>query len=220
MTRTYDGDIDYSRYTALELREALAGIRRDVYPRNYANILAALSALDAAAAASMEVRDTALDSGESDVSDLLASRGSRVVAILIDAAIAMAALLPIDYALGYWQLVRDALETQQPIPYGAMLQYQAIALVFFVLVQGYPLVKDGQTWGKKAMDIRIVDLQDRKPSLARLALRYGFTNVIGGIPILGRWVMVIDDLSIFRDDRRCIHDLIAGTRVIRVAAGA
>jgi len=40
-----DGDIDYSRYTARELHEALAGIRRDEYPKNYAHILTALNAL-------------------------------------------------------------------------------------------------------------------------------------------------------------------------------
>jgi hypothetical protein len=40
-----DGEIDYSRYTARELHEALAGIRREEYPKNYANILAALSAV-------------------------------------------------------------------------------------------------------------------------------------------------------------------------------
>jgi hypothetical protein len=41
-----DGDIDYSRYTARELHEALAGISRDLYPQNYANILTALRALN------------------------------------------------------------------------------------------------------------------------------------------------------------------------------
>jgi hypothetical protein len=33
-----DGDIDYSRYTLLELEEALAGINKQQYPRNHANL--------------------------------------------------------------------------------------------------------------------------------------------------------------------------------------
>ena len=33
-----DGKIDYSRYTLLELEEALAGINREMYPKNYANL--------------------------------------------------------------------------------------------------------------------------------------------------------------------------------------
>lgn len=36
-----DGDIDYSKYTLRELEEALAGINRDRYPKNYDNLRAA-----------------------------------------------------------------------------------------------------------------------------------------------------------------------------------
>ncbi|MBD9480563.1 hypothetical protein [Pseudoxanthomonas sp. PXM02] len=41
----HDGDIDYSRYTERELEEALAGIDRTRYPRNFANLGAAYQAL-------------------------------------------------------------------------------------------------------------------------------------------------------------------------------
>jgi hypothetical protein len=43
-----DGDVDYSRYTLLELEEALAGINRDQYPENYARRRAAHERLTAA----------------------------------------------------------------------------------------------------------------------------------------------------------------------------
>ena len=33
-----DGDIDYSKYTLIELEEALAGINRNRFPNNYANL--------------------------------------------------------------------------------------------------------------------------------------------------------------------------------------
>ena len=33
-----DGDIDYSKFTLLELEEALAGINPQLYPNNYANL--------------------------------------------------------------------------------------------------------------------------------------------------------------------------------------
>ena len=36
-----DGDIDYSRYTLRELEEALAGINKLRYPKNYANLRSA-----------------------------------------------------------------------------------------------------------------------------------------------------------------------------------
>ena len=40
-----DGDIDYSKYTLLELEEALAGINKHQYPRNYANLRSAYEQL-------------------------------------------------------------------------------------------------------------------------------------------------------------------------------
>lgn len=39
-----DGDIDYSNYTLLELEEALAGIDRRQFPKNYANLYSAYAA--------------------------------------------------------------------------------------------------------------------------------------------------------------------------------
>lgn len=36
-----DGDVDYSRYGLTELKEALAGINRNRYPKNFANLSAA-----------------------------------------------------------------------------------------------------------------------------------------------------------------------------------
>ena len=47
----HDGDIDYSRYTLLELEEALAGINRDRYPRNFANLRSAYERLTSRALA-------------------------------------------------------------------------------------------------------------------------------------------------------------------------
>jgi hypothetical protein len=49
-----DGDIDYSTFTVRELEEALAGINRQKYPKNYANLRSAFdqrsAEIDAASA--------------------------------------------------------------------------------------------------------------------------------------------------------------------------
>jgi hypothetical protein len=42
-----DGDIDYSKYTLLELEESLAGINKHKYPENYANLRTAYAQLTA-----------------------------------------------------------------------------------------------------------------------------------------------------------------------------
>jgi hypothetical protein len=46
-----DGDIDYSKYSLLELEEALAGINRQKYPRNFANLRSAYASLTSSLAA-------------------------------------------------------------------------------------------------------------------------------------------------------------------------
>jgi len=54
-----------------------------------------------------------------------------------------------------------------------------------------------------------------KPDFVRLAgMRYGSTQLISLVPVLGGLYVIVDVLFIFRDDRRCIHDLIAGTQVV------
>jgi uncharacterized RDD family membrane protein YckC len=73
----------------------------------------------------------------------------------------------------------------------------------------------GQTWGKKWLKVKIVDLQGRKPHFARLLfLRYAPTRIVAITPIAGPWIALVDDLLIFREDKRCIHDHLAGTRVV------
>jgi uncharacterized RDD family membrane protein YckC len=211
-----DGDIDYSRYTARELHEALAGIRRDLYPRNYANILASLSVLNER----MEVAPKAVE--VAPVPSIvgappLASRGSRLGAATIDTIIMSAIEFPIMYVGGFWQTAIDAAKYHEQIPFVTLLPWIGFGLSVFVLVQGYPLVRDGQTWGKKLVSIKIVDLLGRKPSIPQLCVRYGVAMLVGGIPIFGRLATLVDTCLIFRGDKRCGHDLVAGTRVVHAS---
>jgi uncharacterized RDD family membrane protein YckC len=47
-----------------------------------------------------------------------------------------------------------------------------------------------------------------------LGLRYVLVMLVAVIPFIGGLLGVIDFLFIFREDRRCVHDLIAGTKVV------
>ena len=63
--------------------------------------------------------------------------------------------------------------------------------------------------------MKIVDLQGNKPEFGKLiGLRYLTTWVIGMVPVLGTIYQLVNVLFIFGNDRRCIHDKIAGTRVV------
>jgi len=148
----------------------------------------------------------------------LADRWARLAAALIDGVIALVVTVPPMLMTGYWQAAFEAGRSGGLgfMPLGTTVLWAVIGFVLFALIQGYPLHARGQTWGKKLLAIRIVDLQGRTPPLADLLLkRYLPTHAIVNIPCVGGLYALVDSLMIFRQDQRCLHDLIAGTRVIR-----
>jgi uncharacterized RDD family membrane protein YckC len=79
------------------------------------------------------------------------------------------------------------------------------------------LERSGQTIGKKALGMKIVDLSGALPPFGKLvALRYVLPILIAQIPFLGGLFALADALFIFGAERRCIHDYLAGTRVVDV----
>lgn len=144
----------------------------------------------------------------------LASRGTRFWANFID-----------NFILGL--LVFASQNAAQPIP--------GLVFLGYMLVQIVLLTKDGQTIGKKIMSIKIVKTKTGKnggfvanvllrslymillilvavfaPRFFIFGLGMGYSS-IGLIYLLGS---LLDILLIFRSDRRCLHDMIAGTSVV------
>ena len=141
----------------------------------------------------------------------LASRVMRLVGAIIDGIVLLIVLVPIMFLSGYFAI---AMSGQQP-SFAWQAGMTVVGYVAFVLVQGYLLNQSGQTIGKKLLGMKIVDLNGNKPDFIRLVgHRYGVTYAIQLIPILGGLYSLVNILFIFREDRRCIHDLIAGTRVV------
>jgi uncharacterized RDD family membrane protein YckC len=144
----------------------------------------------------------------------LAGRGQRLGASLLDMLIGLVYGVPLVLALGMWEYMKAG---KTPPPSLTFLS-TALGFAFFVLIHGYFLKKTGQTIGKKIVGIRIADLDGDVPSFGKLlALRYLPTSLVLLIPGLGGMLPAIDVLFIFRSDRRCVHDLIAGTQVLRTS---
>ena len=141
----------------------------------------------------------------------LGGRGERLGAVLLDGLIQIPLVLPLLYAIGYF----DGMTHGVKPGFGMTALGSLLGFAVFLAIQGYPLATAGQTWGKKWLKLKIVDLQGRKPEFVRLVgLRYATTQVAMLIPGLGQIYALVDTLFIFRDDKRCIHDHIAGTRVV------
>ncbi|MGH9460710.1 MAG: RDD family protein, partial [Vicinamibacteria bacterium] len=77
------------------------------------------------------------------------------------------------------------------------------------------LIRDGQTLGKKAMKIRIVNYDDGgNPGFNRVIVMRGIVNgILSSIPFYA----FVDVLFIFGSEQRCLHDLIAKTKVVQAA---
>jgi uncharacterized RDD family membrane protein YckC len=159
----------------------------------------------------------------SDVRDLtsegqLAGRGKRLGAAIIDTLILLIVVGPLMWLGGYFTAAMEAASRGQEVGLGTVMLWAVIGFIVFVVIQGVPLNASGQTWGKKLLNIRIVDLDGNKPPFAKLiGLRYLPVQFVANVPMVGPVLGLVNVLLIFRGDRRCGHDLIAGTRVVDCA---
>ncbi len=146
-----------------------------------------------------------------DQSGELAGRGLRFGGAIIDGLVAMMIMLPAMYMFGYWE---RAMVGEQSIT--DLLLFSVLGFVTFVAVQGYLLANHGQTIGKRILGTRIVSIDDDSilPFWKVITLRYLPVQAVNVIPVIGPIFGLVDSLAIFREDHRCIHDLIAGTKVI------
>ncbi|UPT72730.1 MAG: RDD family protein [Elusimicrobiota bacterium] len=141
----------------------------------------------------------------------LAERLPRLWAALIDRLL----VLPLILVTGFL------------LPYGLARNGNGIAAIIasvtiFLGLVGYQmwlLTTQGQTIGKRLLKIRIVLIKDLSNGgfVANVLLRGVVPWVITLIPGLGILFSVCDPSFIFREDRRCIHDHIAGTCVIKAS---
>jgi len=137
-----------------------------------------------------------------------AERGTRLVAALLDGLCALPMLVGIGLAAAGAKTNSSSL-----MAIGGVLA--GLWLLGLGILQIYLLSTKGQTLGKRWMKIRIIKLDGASPGFVGAVLLRVFVNgLIGAVPYLGGIYGLVDILFIFREDRRCIHDLIAGTRVV------
>jgi|SRR5688572_12333470 len=164
-----------------------------------------------------------------------AERGTRLLARLIDWVIELVCAIPGAIILGEEFLKIAIMVGQGQEPDFSDLDYQRLGLGALVLglcwlallvVQVWMLTTRGQSIGKRITGIRIVRVEDgSKPGIVHAwVLREFLVTMIGivagMIPFIGPFILrpafhITDWCLIFRDDQRCLHDLIASTRVVR-----
>jgi uncharacterized RDD family membrane protein YckC len=144
---------------------------------------------------------------------VLATRWQRFGATLVDIVVGVAATWAAA-TVTPWDPWGD--NAQRASLWQPMLLDTLVGFALFCVLHGLLLARRGQTIGKAVLGIRIMRSDGSAASLARLlGLRYGSGYALLVIPALGQTFGVIDALTIFRASRRCLHDVIADTVVVK-----
>lgn len=156
-----------------------------------------------------------------------ADRWSRLGAWFVDTVLALLCCLPGVLIVGT-SVIASLLEGHVTDLADNLSGRAALGIVFIGLgglvlfvIQVWMLTTRGQTVGKRLLDVRIVRVLDgSNPGfisafLLRAAVPALIAMVLNIVPGLGGLFSLVDIFFIFRADRRCIHDFIAGTRVVK-----
>ena len=156
----------------------------------------------------------------------------RLPAALIDLTLCVAVLMPLVVPLLVSVIDRQSGEIASPIlrllhglnEFAAMRMPASDPLRWLLpgillLIQLSLLYQLGATIGKWLLRIRIVGRDESAAGFVRLlVLRYLLPLVLYALPYFGLVILLLDLLLIFQSSRQTLHDILAGTQVVRVFA--
>lgn len=148
---------------------------------------------------------------ESNTNNTLATRWQRLWAALLDVLPIMVVTLPTSYFTGGFDQITEGIDP--PLEHTLLLGI--LGFFVFFLINSKLLIKNGQTIGKKILGIKIVDLNGDISTIKHLSIRYAVYFLPGYIPVVGQFISIGMLLSIFHAQKRCGHDYIAKTKVVR-----
>ena len=155
--------------------------------------------------------------------DIKASRGSRLGAAIIDSLIVLVPMIP-----AYVQavpLIARAGPGMRPNAFavwgviastGGWFYVGLLWMVIVLIIDGILAYRNGQSIAKKWLGIKDVRTDGSRVSFARIFWLRNVLNIcISYIPLIGAFYGLIDALFIFGPAKRCVHDYIADTIVVR-----
>ena len=140
---------------------------------------------------------------------VLASRVARLLAFWVDGLVALGfAFLAACFGAPAGAFRGGQLDSRNVL----IIATAVPATLIFTAIQCYFLTTRGQSLGKMALGIRIVNHSDggQADFMHVVVLRYLVPAILMWVPCFG----FIDILWILGPERRCLHDLMAGTSVV------
>jgi uncharacterized RDD family membrane protein YckC len=123
----------------------------------------------------------------------------------------MMVTVPLEYSFGVFAgFPKMHLTPTQTVVWGS------VGYLVWLTIHGYFLMTSSQTLGKRLVGTQVVNTANLERASFRtlVLLRSLPIQVMAMIPMVGAFLSLADCLLIFRKDRRCGHDHLAGTRVI------
>lgn len=152
---------------------------------------------------------------DSDLESRKASRLKRLGAALLDGLINVVWAAPVFMGAMMANGVKTGTKSAGPMI--ALMVLGLILLLVMLVINLVLIHRHGQTIGKRTLDIAMVRSNgDHMGVLRYIFLRVLPVSLLGAIPLVGKFVSLVDPLLIFGAQRRCLHDLIADTIVIDV----
>lgn len=151
----------------------------------------------------------------------LASRGTRLGAFLVDWMLLGAVALPGGFLAGFLVATRTrtmSFASTEMLVLGVTAVIGSMMLAFQIY-QWYLVATTGQSLAKRWLGLQIVRIDGSPLGFVHgVVLRSWVMAALGYVPFGGPFIyFVVDPLLIAGEGRRCLHDHIAGTRVIVAA---
>lgn len=147
------------------------------------------------------------DAGDGTTEAPNARRGERLLASIGDSLVFAPGAFPVGvaYAMSKGEFSSGVVVTL------------VIALLYSLALGAYQLdgfLKRGQTIGKRWRQIAVVRIDGRALTFGTACARGLVVPILSMIPFVGNFVSLANALFIFGAESRCLHDHIAGTRVV------
>lgn len=149
----------------------------------------------------------------------LASRWKRLGGVMLDGLIGVVVVLPVQFLTGNFQKVMEQSQSGQRTMFtfqGDQILWSLFGLAVMLAINWHFLDK-GQTIGKMIVKTRIVLMDGSPCERNRIILRRMLSvHIIQLIPVVNLLFGLVDMFMIFRENRRTLHDEIAGTKVVDI----
>jgi uncharacterized RDD family membrane protein YckC len=149
----------------------------------------------------------------------LAQRRRRILAGFVDLIVLIVVMFILAFTIFFFEIGRMGSEQQFSFGFSTDEPFWGTVTFFVGLAINWVFLANGQTLGMKLLGIQVVLVDDLPCERARFVIRRELPLHLWSLITfweIGTIITVIDVLMLFRSDKRMLHDMIAGTKVVDI----